>query len=45
MQRKFSKENVVKFIAMLNNQSWEEIYMKKNVNELYQLFINVCMLF
>jgi hypothetical protein len=40
MHRKFSKEYVAKFIAMLNNESWDEIYVEKNVNELYKLFIN-----
>jgi hypothetical protein len=25
---------------VLNNELWEEIYVEKNVNELYQLFIN-----
>jgi hypothetical protein len=25
---------------MLNNELWQEIYLKKNVNEQYQLFIN-----
>jgi hypothetical protein len=40
LQRKFSKENVDKFTVMLNNELWEEIYVEKNVNELYQLFIS-----
>jgi hypothetical protein len=40
LQRKFSKENVDKFTVMLNNELWEEIYVEKNVNELYQLFVN-----
>jgi hypothetical protein len=25
---------------MSNNELWEEIYLKKNANELYKLFIN-----
>jgi hypothetical protein len=40
LHRKFSKENVVKFTVMLNNELWEEIYLEKNVNELYQLFVS-----
>jgi hypothetical protein len=40
LRRKFSKENIVIFIVMLNNELWKEIYLGKNDNELYQLFIN-----
>jgi hypothetical protein len=39
-ERKFSKENIVKFIVMLNNELWKEIFLGKNVDELYQIFIN-----
>jgi hypothetical protein len=40
VQRKFSKRNVEKIKDMLNNETWEEIYLTKNPNELYCLFVN-----
>jgi hypothetical protein len=40
LQRKYTKENVDKFITMLINESWEEIYVEKSVNEIYKQFIN-----
>jgi hypothetical protein len=38
--RKFSKVNVIKFIDLLNDELWEEIFVERNVNEIYLLFIN-----
>jgi predicted fused transcriptional regulator/phosphomethylpyrimidine kinase len=38
IQRKFSKRNVEKFKDMLNNETWVEIYLTKNPNELFFYF-------
>jgi hypothetical protein len=35
-KKKSSKENIDKFIVVLNIELWEEMYLEKNVNELYQ---------
>jgi predicted fused transcriptional regulator/phosphomethylpyrimidine kinase len=39
IQIKFSKRNVEKS-KTLNNEAWEEIYLTKNPNELYFLYVN-----
>jgi hypothetical protein len=40
LRRTFSKGNVIKFVGWLNDELWEEILVDKNVNELYQIFLN-----
>jgi hypothetical protein len=40
LRRKFSNGNVIKFIASLKNELWEDVFVEKNVNELYQIFLN-----
>jgi hypothetical protein len=40
LRRKFSNGNVIKFMVLLKNELWEDVLVEKNVNELYQIFLN-----
>jgi hypothetical protein len=39
LQRKYTEDNVNKFITMLSSETWEEIYVQKGINEIYKHFI------
>jgi hypothetical protein len=39
LQRKYTKDNVHKFITMLSSKTWEETYVQKGINDIYKQFI------